>query len=520
MVYVSKFNKPKNHDDSKFVGGIAYSPYKPKKDDEEYNFYNSRLTHNDVDSGVLGSTTYGLTSQDTFPAETTESIDTSALDISSEESPIEQPVFNYTNTFTPKEGFAQGEQMFRQFYEQSGAPMSEYAFWARKAQDESGFRYNIIGRHVDPETKEETTGLGYFQQLDTYKGRSMPIARQYSGVGKKDYLSNPILQIQAAQRMKNDILKQFTAEDWAAAQRKGYQPSAMVAGAWAGGVGGVRRWLHEGYNAVDMHFKNDPDNERAWECSVAGQMELLNGYFKKGGIIKRYNTGGPMSGNGIQLPTYLGMRNESQPYKNWTMTNNWRPPMIPSYVNSKPYAESSVLGFKNAKDVYEYILSLPGSNPAIAAGWTGVFMKESSLDHNKVNDSSGATGIAQLLGDRRNEYNKWLKGRPDTWQNQISWVWEKVNNGVDDWQVYYDALKDKVDRGVKLSEEEASHWNSMKNSKYRNYSFQNYRDKINNMYDPGDIVELMTWTFERPGNKEAHIDQRREYANAVYNQFN
>jgi hypothetical protein len=60
----------------------------------------------------------------------------------------------------------------------------------------------------------------------------------------------------------------------------------------------------------------------------------------------------------------------------------------------------------------------------------------------------------------------------------------------------------------------------MKNSKYRNYSFQNYRDKINNMNDPGDIVELMTWTFERPGNSEAHIDQRREYANAVYNQFN
>lgn len=42
--------------------------------------------------------------------------------------------------------------------------------------------------------------------------------------------------------------------------------------------------------------------------------------------------------------------------------------MLPSYVNSKPDAESSVLGFENAKEVYEYILSLPGSNPAIAAG--------------------------------------------------------------------------------------------------------------------------------------------------------
>ena len=42
--------------------------------------------------------------------------------------------------------------------------------------------------------------------------------------------------------------------------------------------------------------------------------------------------------------------------------------MKPSYVNSKPDVESSVLGFDNAKEVYEYILSLPESNPAIAAG--------------------------------------------------------------------------------------------------------------------------------------------------------
>lgn len=243
---------------------------------------------------------------------------------------------------------------------------------------------------------------------------------------------------------------------------------------------------------------------------------------RNGGIIKKYNTGGPVSwtdGVGV-LPTPSEIKNKLQSYNTWTMVDNWHPPMLPSYVNSKPDAEGSVLGFNNAKEVYEYILSLPGSNPAIASGWTGVFMKESGLDHNAVNKSSGASGIAQLLGARRTEYEKWLKGRPDNWKNQISWVWEKVNNGVDDWQVYYDALKNKVDRGIKLSEEETKHWNSMKNSKYRNYSFQNYRDKINNMYDPGDIVELMTWTFERPGNKEAHIDQRREYANAVYNQFN
>jgi hypothetical protein len=33
-------------------------------------------------------------------------------------------------------------------------------------------------------------------------------------------------------------------------------------------------------------------------------------------------------------------------------------------------------------------------------------MKESGLNHNAINKKSGASGIAQLLGSRRDEYNK------------------------------------------------------------------------------------------------------------------
>lgn len=128
MVYTSKFNKPKNHDDSKFVGGIAYSPYKPKEEKEEYDFYNSRLTYSNIDSGILGSAEYVLDSQDTPEVETTEHIDTSALDVSSEEPEIVQEEVDSTKPFTPKNGFAQGAQNFRHFYEQSGAPMNEYNF--------------------------------------------------------------------------------------------------------------------------------------------------------------------------------------------------------------------------------------------------------------------------------------------------------------------------------------------------------------------------------------------------------
>ena len=415
-----------------------------------------------------------------------------------------------------------GYAAFENYFLQSGVSEERLPFFANLAKLESGFNPTI----------QNTAGYpawGYFQFMDgswkdsNGKTRSASNVRSIAGVSVNEFLNNPVLQIQSANKLADMFLDMFTERDIQVAREKGYTDSALVAGAWAGGVGGVRKWLHQGYNAVDVSVRNSSSKSKKWKASVAGRMEEFNGYFKNGGIIKKYNTGGPISwtyGDDIQLPASFEIRNGSHPSSNWTMVDNWHPPMLPSYVNSKPDAESSVLGFENAKEVYEYILSLPGSNPAIAAGWTGVFMKESGLDHNAVNKSSGASGIAQLLGTRRTEYKKWLKGRPDNWQNQISWVWEKVNNGVDDWQVYYDALKDKVDRGIKLSEEETKHWNSMKNSKYRNYSFQNYRDKINDMYDPGDIVELMTWTFERPGSKEAHIDQRREYANAVYNQFN
>jgi pterin-4a-carbinolamine dehydratase len=53
-------------------------------------------------------------------------------------------------------------------------------------------------------------------------------------------------------------------------------------------------------------------------------------------------------------------------------------------------------------------------------------------------------------------------------------------------------LKRRVDNGIKLTEKEARDWRLMKNSKYVNYSFNNYRDIINTMNDPGAIAELMT----------------------------
>lgn len=549
-------------------------------------------------------------------------------------------------------------QDFENNFYQSGVSQDRFPFFAKLAAKESEFNPTIRNINGYP-------AWGYFQFMEGTFTESDGDIRNWSNitdiahVSVEEFLNNPILQIQSADKLANKFLASFNSEDKRLAREKGYSDSALVAGAWLAGAGGVQSFLRGNSNPSDVNG-----------TTVKQRMDEFNNYFKKGGVLKfdgggylsrnadqynrrvsngmpfghwpinitkhqiklanssdnkdheneivvrnlskeiqkimdkwgddmfndgvsydfnydtperiglrmlnyyessgysprstrdtirfvndeqmRYTTNGFFDSNGNPVITYNDPNNIYNRYSTgfindmlqlfygvskrrfggvikkyntggpipWTLSDGWHTPLLPSYVNSKPDASDSVSGFNNAKDVYEYILSLPGSNPAIAAGWTGVFMKESSLDHNKVNKSSGAKGIAQLLGSRRKEYTRWLNGRPDTWQNQISWVWEKVNNGIDDWQVYYDALKDKVDRGIELSEDEASHWNSMKNSKYRDYSFQNYRDKIGTMNNPGDIAELMTWTFERPGNTEAHIDQRRDYANNVYNQFN
>lgn len=59
----------------------------------------------------------------------------------------------------------------------------------------------------------------------------------------------------------------------------------------------------------------------------------------------------------------------------------------------------------------------------------------------------------------------------------------------------------------------------MSKSKYRNYSYEAFRNKMNNL-NPADLAEVFTWTFERPSEKEVMIENRRDYATQIYNKFN
>lgn len=173
--------------------------------------------------------------------------------------------------------------------------------------------------------------------------------------------------------------------------------------------------------------------------------------------------------------------------------------------------------FKGVKDVYNHILKL-GASPEEAAGWTGVFIQESGLDHSKVSPK-GAKGIAQLLGDELQRYNQYLYKRelPDTWKNQINYIWDQIQNNEHVWNKDYFRL---LNLGNKRTAEQEQLFQQMDNSKWGEYSYENYRELTPYHLDPQHIAEVFTWTFERPGEGEALIDQRKKYAQAVYDRFN
>lgn len=60
------------------------------------------------------------------------------------------------------------------------------------------------------------------------------------GVSIEQFRSNPKLQIESAAKLAEQFKSQFTEEDRRLAKEKGYNENALLAGAWLGGVVGVR----------------------------------------------------------------------------------------------------------------------------------------------------------------------------------------------------------------------------------------------------------------------------------------
>lgn len=116
---------------------------------------------------------------------------------------------------------------------------------------------------------------------------------------------------------------------------------------------------------------------------------------------------------------------------------NKGPKMIndnPEKVDVIPYNENITqsTGQSNSKNLkgnqkiaYDFFIS-KGLYPHQAAGIVGNLIGESELNHQAVNPSSKAFGIAQWLGDRKKKlFNKY--GNNPTLEQQLDFIWEELN---------------------------------------------------------------------------------------------
>ncbi len=167
-------------------------------------------------------------------------------------------------------------EKFKKAYTDSGVSQNEFDFWASLADHESGFDNRIQNRAGAP-------AYGYFQFMEGKSGKKIwDNITKFAGVDIETFRNNPVLQIQAAHKMKDKILEGFSDVDKKRAQELGYTNSALVRGAWLAGVKGVKRFLHQGINASDNHW--DKKNHRG--SNVKAAMDAGNGYFSEGGILK------------------------------------------------------------------------------------------------------------------------------------------------------------------------------------------------------------------------------------------
>lgn len=102
------------------------------------------------------------------------------------------------------------------------------SFLTKLAQRESGFNPKAGANN------KVGTALGYFQLI--------PSNRQ--GISYEKFVSDPVLQIETAWKLLNSHVNNLNADDIDKAQQKGYTQSSMLAGAWLGGLQGMRNTLH------------------------------------------------------------------------------------------------------------------------------------------------------------------------------------------------------------------------------------------------------------------------------------
>lgn len=117
----------------------------------------------------------------------------------------------------------------------------------RLAYQESGLRHNIGNSRGVP-------AFGYFQFMQgNYRGRNYNNVGQYAGVDLNTFMNSPVVQIQAANNLANYFMNSFTKTEIQRLHQMGYSDSAIIAGAWLGGPGGVRAFAFKNQNRRDAN---------------------------------------------------------------------------------------------------------------------------------------------------------------------------------------------------------------------------------------------------------------------------
>lgn len=117
----------------------------------------------------------------------------------------------------------------------------------RLAYQESGFRHNIGNSRGVP-------AFGYFQFMQgNYRGKNYNNVGQYAGVDLNTFRNSPVLQIQAANNLANYFMNSFSKAEIQRLHQMGYSDSAIIAGAWLGGPGGVRAFAFKNQDRKDVN---------------------------------------------------------------------------------------------------------------------------------------------------------------------------------------------------------------------------------------------------------------------------
>lgn len=194
------------------------------------------------------------------------------IDIKQKEQPVEfEEESTISSKYVPlnnkeqKPGNISFDKLINEVGQSNDSVRNLKKFLTETARAESNFDFNI-------QNKAGAPAYGAFQFMDF---NIKPL-----GVSVEQFRNNPKLQIEAAANLANQFKSQFTEEDKRLAKEKGYNENALLAGAWLGGVGGVRKVLRGQGNPSDKHWSKEGKG-----TTVKDRMDKFN-KMKEGGVLK------------------------------------------------------------------------------------------------------------------------------------------------------------------------------------------------------------------------------------------